>query len=209
MWYVVVTTVIVNNRNDASTDSTHPRRKMHSLPPRRFAAASFALCALATLSLSTTPVHAAEFDKFIGAYSGSAQVDGGTRRDMSVRIGRAKGGFEVQWKSISYKPDGRIKEKEYVVGFQATQRAEIFASTMGVDLFGNAVPLDPMKGDPYVWGRIIGDTLTVFSLLIDEGGGYEMQQYNRTLADGGLSLEYLRIRNGEKLKTINAFLKRN
>ena len=79
---------------------------------------------------------------------------------------------------------------------------------MGVNLFGNPTPLDPMKGDPYVWSRITGDTLTVFSLLIDKNGGYEMQEYNRTLADGGLDLEYQRIRNGEKLKSIEVFLSR-
>ena len=65
-----------------------------------------------------------------------------------------------------------------------------------------------MKGDPYVWSRITGNIFTVYSLLIDQDGGYEMQEYNRTLIEGGLNLEYLRIRNGEKLKNISAFLKK-
>ena len=157
-------------------------------------------------------IYAAEFTKFIGDYSGSAQVeDGGqsSRRDMSVRIAEIDGGFQVNWKSISHKPDGRIKEKEYTIGFRPTRRPGIYSSAMGVDVFGNAVPLDPMKGDPYVWGRIIGDTLTVFSLFIDQNGGYEMQQYNRTLSPGGLQLEYERIRNGKKLKTISVLLQKN
>ena len=156
-------------------------------------------------------VAAAEFDRFIGDYAGSAQVESGgesSRRDMSVAIQKAGDGFQVNWKSVSHKPDGRLKEKEYTITFQPTRRGGIYSSAMGVDVFGNAVPLDPMKGDPYVWGRIIGDTLTVFSLHIDQGGGYEMQEYNRTLAPGGLALEYLRVRNGEKLKTINVFLKK-
>jgi len=150
---------------------------------------------------------AADFERFIGRYQGSAQV-GAARRDMSVRIRAIKDGFEINWKSISHKSGGRIKEKEYTIGFRPTSRAGIYSSAMGVNLFGNPVPLDPMKGDPYVWSRISGGTLTVFSLLIDQDGGYEMQQYNRTLAAGGLSLEYERIRNGEKLKSIRVFLKR-
>ena len=159
-----------------------------------------------------TATSAADFERFIGRYSGSAQIeseDQTSRRDMSVTIEAAGGGFRVNWKSISRKPDGRIKEKEYSIGFLPTRRDGIYSSTMGVNLFGNPVPLDPMKGDPYVWSRISGDTLTVFSLLIDESGGYEMQEYNRTLATGGLNLEYERIRNGEKLKSINVFLKKN
>jgi hypothetical protein len=79
---------------------------------------------------------------------------------------------------------------------------------MGTNVSGNPVPLDPMKGDPYVWGRIAGDTMTVFALHINEEGGYELQEYHRTLSDGGLNLDYLRIRNGEKLKSVSTFLKK-
>lgn len=157
-------------------------------------------------------VLAVDFGRFVGSYSGSAQVeDNGTtsQRDMSVTIQTTDTGFEVSWKSISHKSDGRLKEKEYTIGFLPTRRDGIYSSAMGVNVFGNPVPLDPMKGDPYVWGRIIGDTLTVFSLLIDKGGGYEMQEYNRTLAEGGLNLEYQRVRNGRKLKSISVFLEKN
>ena len=155
---------------------------------------------------------AADFDRFVGHYSGSAQVENNgttSKRDMSVNIDATDEGFEVNWKSISHKADGRIKEKEYTINFLPTQRGGIYSSAMGVNVFGNPIPLDPMKGDPYVWSRITGDTLTVFSLLIDDRGGYEMQEYNRTVVPGGLDLEYERIRNGEKLKSISVFLEKN
>lgn len=150
----------------------------------------------------------ADFARFVGAYSGSAQIENESR-DMSVAIAKAGKGFKVKWKSVTHKSDGRVKEKEYAINFLPTARAGIYSSAMGVDVFGNAVPLDPLKGDPYVWGRIRGDTLTVFSLLIDAGGGYEMQEYHRTLASGGLDLEYKRIRNGRNLKKITVFLEKN
>lgn len=170
------------------------------------------LAAAVFLPLFAAAIPAADFEQFVGSYSGSAQVESNgatSQRDMSVAITTTDTGFQVDWKSISRKPDGRIKEKEYSIGFLPTRRDGIYASAMGVDVFGNRVPLDPMKGDPYVWGRIIGDTLTVFSLLIDNNGGYEMQEYNRTLAEGGLHLEYERIRNGERLKSISVFLEKN
>jgi len=171
-----------------------------------------AIGALALFALSfATNLPAADFERFVGSYAGSAQVESdgeSQKRDMSVTIAPAGKGFEVNWKSISYRADGRIKEKEYAIDFLPTRRDGIYASAMGIDVFGNPTQLDPMKGDPYVWGRITGDTLTVFSLFIDQNGGYEMQEYNRTLADGGLDLDYQRIRNGEKLKRIRVFLER-
>ncbi len=175
------------------------------------AVAGFVGVVLSAAMFLSTSANAADFERFIGAYSGSAQVEGQTggessQRDMSVRIAAIDEGFAVHWTSISHKSDGRLKEKAYSVNFLPTPRDGIYSSAMGVNVFGNRVPLDPMKGDPYVWGRIGGDTLTVFSLLIDDRGGYEMQEYNRTLTAGGLDLEYKRVRNGEKLKSIRVFL---
>lgn len=80
---------------------------------------------------------------------------------------------------------------------------------MKANVFGKAVPLDPLKGDPYVWAHLNGGTLSLFSLLIDEDGNYMVQEYHRTLAKGGLNLEYKRLRDGVALKTINAFLAKN
>jgi hypothetical protein len=65
-----------------------------------------------------------------------------------------------------------------------------------------------MKGEPYVWARVIGDTLTVYSLFVDADGGYELQQFDRTLTEGGLNLEFSRISNGTQRRTTKAFLDR-
>ncbi len=73
-------------------------------------------------------------------------------------------------------------------------------------MFGNAVPLDPLKGDPYVWARVEGDTLTVFALHVLEDGGYEMQTYARKRIPEGIDLKYSRIRDGETLRTVEGTL---
>lgn len=154
---------------------------------------------------------AADIDPFVGEYTGSAEVDKNgakEKRDMSVQISKDKEGFTVIWESTVHKPNGRTKTKSYSIDFVATDRDNIFSSAMKTNVFGHAVPLDPMMGDPYVWARITGDILTVFSLHVDEEGGYEMQQYNRTLTEGGLNLDYQSVRNGEILKTISTLLRR-
>jgi len=72
----------------------------------------------------------------------------------------------------------------------------------------SARPLDPLRGDPYVWAVVEGDVLTVNTLIILEGTGYEIQTYERRVTPEGMTLVFSRIRNGEKLKRIKAKLQR-
>ncbi|WP_254443428.1 hypothetical protein [Ruegeria atlantica] len=159
------------------------------------------------------PAHAADISPFVGDYVGSANVvdDDGTEtpRDMSVSIEKSKHGFNVSWTTTTYKADGRIKEQKFSVDFKESNRPDVFSAAMKRNVFGHEVPLDPMQGEPFVWGRIEGDTLTVFSLFIDETGDYELQQYDRTLAEGGLDLSFSRFRNGTKSRSVETFLKKN
>lgn len=153
-----------------------------------------------------------DLQRFVGEYAGSAEVtraDGSSEnRDMSVIIDTTKEGFAVEWTSVTYKSDGRRKEKSYSIEFHPSDREGIYAAAMKRNVFGHSVQLDPMKGEPYVWGRVYGDTLTVFSMFVDDQGGYEMQQFDRTLTDSGLTLEFTSTRNGHHQKSVTTFLQR-
>lgn len=166
--------------------------------------------AAALVILGSVQAFAAEIEDFVGTFSGSAEVQSANGsvqpRDMSVEISETKKGFRVSWSSTSYKPDGRTKEKAYQIDFVPSDRQGVFAAAMKKNVFGHEVQLDPMKGEPYVWGRIIGDTMTVYSLFVDVDGGYEVQQFDRTLSEGGLMLEFNNLRNGEKQRTVSTFL---
>ncbi|MCF6234446.1 MAG: hypothetical protein L3J36_15285 [Rhodobacteraceae bacterium] len=159
------------------------------------------------------PVKAADISQFVGSFTGSAMVESsdGTSvlRDMNVKISKVGNGFNVQWTSSTHKPDGRIKSKSTSVKFVPTDRSGIYAAAMKKNVFGHDVQHDPMKGEPFVWGRIVGDTLTVFSLYVDEAGSYEMQQYDRTLAEGGLQLRFSFLQNGGEHRSVSTFLKRH
>ncbi|WGI22612.1 hypothetical protein [Amylibacter sp. IMCC11727] len=163
-------------------------------------------------TLFGAPAFAADITDFFGTFTGTAKItenDTTEDRDMSVTIAQTDKGFQVSWTSVISRSDGRTKENTYTILFIPTQRDDIFASAMKTNVFGKAVPLDPLKGDPYVWSRLSDDTLSVFSLLIDENGNYMVQEYHRTLAEGGLDLEYRRFRDGQALKSVNAFLAKN
>lgn len=154
---------------------------------------------------------AADIDRFVGNYSGETEFvfDGQSEhRDLSVTIVPTDKGFSVEWTSVSTKSDGRTKEKSYVVEFAPSDRAHIFGAATKTNVFGKKVPLNPLAGEPYVWARIVDDTFTVFSLFINEEGEYEMQEYHRTLADGGLELLFRSVSPGGPEKVIEGFLKR-
>lgn len=152
-------------------------------------------------------------EPFFGHYHGTVSVEGQTSediREVDVRIYPEEDdaeNFRIDWETIIH----RKKEKAtaYSIHFAPSDREDIYASAMRKNMFGNWVPLNPLKGDPYVWARLKGNTLTVYAMIITDDGGYEMQQYDRTLRDDGhMKLIFTRIRNGERLKTIEGLLMR-
>ena len=149
---------------------------------------------------------------FVGRYSGSAEVlmSDGTKdqRDLSIVIAETYKGFQVQWSTVTEKEDGRRSEKSYAVEFIPSDRSGIYAAAMQRNVFGHEVQKDPMKGQPYVWARLTGDTLTVFSMFIHHNGDYEMQQYDRRLTENGLSLVFHTHRNGQPVRRIETELLR-
>ncbi len=167
------------------------------------------LLVCATMILVVTVEAApADFEAFFGEYEGQAitnHIDL-RKRDLRVKISPYENGFTVNWISVTRKSDGKLKHKEYSINFHPTRRSNIYRSGERRDFFGNAVPLDPMVGDPYVWARIHEDTLTVFALHVLEDGGYEIQTYERRRIPGGLDLKYSRVRDGEILRTVRGTL---
>ena len=154
---------------------------------------------------------ASGIERFAGSYEGTADFEYQgeiQRRDMRTRIEPTKKGFILSWTSASYKSDGRIKEKTYTIEFVPSARPMIYKSAMKSNLFGKAIPLDPLQGEPFVWARLDGDVFSVYSLFINEVGEYEIQEFHRTLVEEGLSLRFLRVHNGTPEKEINTLLTR-
>ena len=181
--------------------------RFHRLPFLAFSAFLMALVLALPALAKGTP----EIEPFLGEFTGSASyVNGGeeNKRDLSVEISQNKEGFTVQWTSITYRPDGRVKEKSYEINFVPSDREMVYAAAQKKNVFGHAVQMDPMKGEPYVWARIVDDTLTVYSLFVGEDGSYDLQEFDRTLADGGLDLSFRSLRDGEIQREIKAFLSR-
>jgi hypothetical protein len=152
-------------------------------------------------------------DPFVGKFAGeSVSISGQdqSRRDLTVEIAKDGQGFLITWKTVIYKASGKDEEQPADrVRFIPTRRANIFSAASRQDMFGKQVPIDPISGkDPYYWARISGKTLSVFNIIINDDGGYEMQVYHRTLTGDGMKVEFQRIRDGAPQRTVTGILKR-
>src|SRR5262245_1458095 len=144
---------------------------------RGFLPALYLLAAVLARSEAAMPP---SFEKFYGDWAGTALSDTGGEiapRDIQAKIAPKGNGFSISWVLVVHKPAGKEKRSQVTITFQPSKRPNIYSSAMSVDVFGNATPLDPMRGDPYVWARVEGATLMIYALVITEGGGWEMHAY--------------------------------
>ena len=117
-----------------------------------------------------------QISAFFGGYEGnsiSSTEQGLSQRDLSVSIQPKDEGFSLKWTTITYKTAGEAKPKAYSIDFRSSAHPNNFASKMRKTKFGGSVPLDPLKGEPYVWSRLHISTLTVHALMITSDSGYE------------------------------------
>jgi hypothetical protein len=149
--------------------------------------------------------------QFFGTYVGQtsqAPNEPLEPRDLTTKISpHDTNGFTLEWTTVIRRADGPTR-RSYAVNFSPSSRPGIFSSAMRNDVLGQSEPLDPLKGDPYLWAQLSGRTLTVHAMLITDDGGYEMQTYKRTLAEGGMILRFSRNYNGREMKTVIGKLKR-
>jgi hypothetical protein len=149
--------------------------------------------------------------RFYGGYVGEAvseSGDGLDKRDINAEFAAQGKGFKVSFTVVVKRGTEPPRRDEYTIAFVPTKRPGIFGSAMRTDVFGNAVPKDPLVGDPYMWARLDKDKLWRYALFVTENGGYEMQTYEYTLVPGGLNLRYSRVRDGEVLRTVTGKLKK-
>ena len=163
------------------------------------------------LLASAAPAQDAGIQRFFGNFAGEAiseSGDGLDKRDISAEITAQGKGFKMRFTVVVKRGSDKPRRDEYTIAFVPSKRPNIYSSAMRADVFGNAVPKDPLVGDPYMWARLDGNKLWRYALFVTETGGYEMQTYEYTLVPGGLDLRYSRVRDGEMLRTVTGKLKK-
>lgn len=124
-----------------------------------------------------------------------------TVRDLDVVITPRDEGFVLNWTTVLRQggdPENpTVKRKSTSLTFVPTENENVFRTVRRSD---------PMSGESFAWARIRGRTLTVHSLVISEGGSYEIHTYDRTLGAGGMALKFTRVRDGETTRSVTGKL---
>jgi len=153
----------------------------------------------------------APIDPLVGKFSGEVEIEtdnGLQKRSVTVTIAKTSRGFTVDWTTTIPKTKGRRKIKKYTIQFSQAQRKKLYPAGMRRNLFGKLVPLNPLKGDPYMWAAIRNGTLFVYGMHVTDDGGYEFQINERRVDGDTMHVTFRRFRDGQQLKAINATLKR-
>jgi hypothetical protein len=115
--------------------------------------------------------------------------------DLDVQIRSERAGFSMSWTGFSRTDDGKLTRQRSEASFMPTDRPGVFAFDAGAPslfsrLFADPATGNPLRGETLLWARLAGPTLTVYSLAIDDQGGFALDRYARTLADQGMTAHY-------------------
>ena len=156
--------------------------------------------------ITVAPAGADEIEPFVGTYVGKAQVLGPNgevveERDMDITISEERGGgFRIDWINVTL-VDGRrdvpgVRRRVDQVVMEPGDRDGVYLEKAQRSLFERREDVDIISGDALRWARIDDDRLGLFSLIVSQDGGYDLQSYERILTDDGLGIEYSRVKNG-------------
>lgn len=148
---------------------------------------------------------------FFGEYKGEAVsvIEGEVApRNLGIVIRPDDRGFVLTWSTTIFR-QGRVKERNYVVRFHPNKdNPLIFVADMVKDESGAWQPAEPVKGYPFAWAQLTGDTMSVYATVVLDEGSHETQVYDRTLTDQGMSIAFSRVRDGKASKVMTGTLKR-
>lgn len=112
--------------------------------------------------------------------------------DLNVRIGRDGDGFKMHWTALDRGDSHQVLARHPVEArFTPTDRPGVFAfqpqqSSLLLSLFGDPETNNPLKGEPLLWARVEGETLSIYGLAIGPDGNFDLYQHVRTLTGEGM-----------------------
>lgn len=172
------------------------------------------------LALLSTPVAAdgASIRDFAGDWHG-VEVHASDPKisvapgDLDLKLNPEDDGFHLDWTTFERASDGQLQRQKAEASFAPTDRPDVFAFRPGSRslfsrLFADPAIANPLKGDTLLWARLDAATLTVYSLAIDDHGGFDLNRYARTLTDHGMTVRYTHRIENDVILTIEGRLEK-
>ncbi len=152
---------------------------------------------LVALSL-TEAAAAASIDAFAGQWQGQqAETTEGTldADKLSIDVTALSNGFEIAWHNLAQLHQGGGPDAALAARFARSNRQGVFelvpAGNSFIDrMFATPTTGNPLDGETLLWARLDEDTLAVYSLSIDQKGGFMLDHYSWTKTENGLNLRF-------------------
>ncbi len=138
---------------------------------------------------------------FFGVYVGRAKTVGSDEiRDLDVIIEPRKRGFTISWSAVIRPGEKRavpgVKRRAVAQAFQESKKHGFFEPVAAGTVFSGRKKQDFVGGDPVIWAWIQQNTLSVYSLVVQENGAYQLQVYDRILTPLGMDIQFRRYDDG-------------
>jgi hypothetical protein len=163
---------------------------------------------------------AAEIDDFFGDWRGvELSVDGSENlpdlapADLDMAIAEHGDGFRIEAIALARDAEGVLEPRRFEATFAPTDTPGLFAFEPGggsllSSLFADPAVGNPLKGDTLLWARLAEDALHVYSLAIDDQGGFALEHSSGRLTSNGMETRYLLRLENERIVTIEGHLAR-
>lgn len=177
-----------------------------------------ALGLIVAILFASPPAASADFADLHGIYLGYAVVfdpvtGRSNEREMTVDIEPYKRrGLRIKWTSVQL-VDGRrdrpgVTYRNDEMLLLPSDNGNYFVASAPHSPFEQRASDQPLSGDPLRWATFGDDGLNIFSFVILDDGRYELQRYQRLTAEGGMTLTFERIVDGELVRQISGFARK-
>ncbi len=151
----------------------------------------------------------ARIEAFFGTFEGRTLFPMGEEANRQLKViihPYDHGGFTLAWETAIFKSGRGPVRKAETFSFQPTMRPGVYGVVRPEA--GEEGELALIDGESYAWAQLVDKTLSVHVFTIMENGDYVVQTYHRRLAQGGMTLDFTRVRNGTMERQIKGTYRR-
>lgn len=156
----------------------------------------FAVVLLASFAPITAAADSHSIDAFIGSWKGgdaTSDKDVPLPDALSLEIEAAADGFQMSWPDLGGSGSNEVIEARFAPADRAgVYEYEVSSGSLLTRMFASPATGNPLEGETLIWARINDQTLAVYSMNIDQRGGFDLDHYSWTLSKAGLQLVFIK-----------------
>lgn len=137
---------------------------------------------------------------FLGSWTNADATSSGDElapNALSVEVEAEADGFHLSWRDLGKSGSGGLGSEDIEARFVPANRPGVYeyqpsSSSLLTRMFASPATGNPLQGETLIWARIDGPTLAVYSMKIDDKGGFDLDHYSWTRTDAGLVLTFVK-----------------